>query len=223
MSERNIAANAWSEPPRLSGEHVTLDPLTRGHIDGLRASVADGELAKVWFTNVPGPDGVEAYVDDALALRDKGAVWPFAVLDARGDIVGSTRYYDMDAVVRRVQIGYTFYAPRVQRTGLNTQAKLLLLGHAFETLGCIAVGFETSWFNLASRTAIARLGAKQDGILRNHRRHADGSPRDTVAFSIIDTEWPAVKRNLLYKLDQHAVKEPSSKGHAAQQRGAGHG
>ena len=124
-----------------------------------------------------------------------------------GAVVGSTRYYDMDATVPRVQIGYTFYAPRVQRTGLNTQAKLLLLQHAFEALGCIAVGFETSWFNLASRAAIARLGAKQDGVLRNHRRHADGSPRDTVAFSIIDTEWAAVKRNLQYQLERHAAQQ----------------
>jgi len=195
---------AWTEQPRLSGEHVALEPLDRAHADGLRAALAGGELAKAWYTNVPAPDGVDAYIDAALAMRDKGLAWPFAVLDARGEAVGSTRYYDMDAAVPRLQIGYTFYAPRVQRTGLNTQAKLLLLGHAFETLGCIAVGFETSWFNLASRTAIARLGAKQDGVLRNHRRHADGSPRDTVAFSIIDTEWPAVKRSLQYKLDQHA-------------------
>lgn len=196
---------AWSAQPRLSGEHVALEPLSRAHADGLRAALAGGELAKAWYTSVPAPEGVDGYIDAALAMRDNGTAWPFAVLDARGEAVGSTRYYDMDAAVPRVQIGYTFYAPRVQRTGLNTQAKLLLLGHAFETLGCIAVGFETSWFNLASRTAIARLGAKQDGVLRNHRRHADGSPRDTVAFSIIDTEWPAVKRSLQYKLDQHAT------------------
>jgi RimJ/RimL family protein N-acetyltransferase len=195
---------AWTAQPRLSGEHVALEPLSRAHADGLRAALAGGELAKAWYTNVPAPEGVDGYIDAALAMRDKGVAWPFAVLDAHGEAVGSTRYYDMDAAVPRVQIGYTFYAPRVQRTGLNTQAKLLLLGHAFETLGCIAVGFETSWFNLASRTAIARLGAKQDGVLRNHRRHADGSPRDTVAFSIIDTEWPAVKRSLQYKLDQHS-------------------
>ncbi|ROU05615.1 GNAT family N-acetyltransferase [Lysobacter enzymogenes] len=197
--------DAWSLQPRLSGEHVTLEPLGHAHADGLRAALAGGELAKAWYTNVPAPQGVDGYIEAALAMQQRGAAWAFAVLDASGEVVGSTRYYDMDAAVPRVQIGYTFYAPRVQRTGLNTQAKLLLLGHAFETLGCIAVGFETSWFNLASRTAIARLGAKQDGVLRNHRRHADGSPRDTVAFSIIDTEWPAVKRSLRYKLDQHAT------------------
>ncbi|SDY96847.1 Protein N-acetyltransferase, RimJ/RimL family [Lysobacter sp. yr284] len=196
---------AWSLQPRLSGEHVTLEPLDCAHADGLRAALAGGELAKAWYTNVPAPEGVDGYIEAALAMQQRGSAWAFAVRDARGEVVGSTRYYDMDAAVPRVQIGYTFYAPRVQRTGLNTQAKLLLLGYAFETLGCIAVGFETSWFNLASRTAIARLGAKQDGVLRNHRRHADGSPRDTVAFSIIDTEWPAVKRSLHYKLDQHAA------------------
>ncbi|MGO1068220.1 GNAT family N-acetyltransferase [Lysobacter sp. CA199] len=206
MSEYGVA---WGEQPRLRGEHVALEPLTRTHADGLRAALAGGELARAWYTNVPAPGGVDAYIDGALAMQAKGVAWVFAVLDAAGEVVGSTRYYDMDPAVPRVQIGYTFYAPRVQRTGLNTQAKLLLLGHAFEAMGCIAVGFETSWFNLASRAAIARLGAKQDGVLRNHRRHADGSPRDTVAFSIIDNEWPAVKRNLQYKLDQPSQGTPT--------------
>ncbi|UOF13086.1 GNAT family N-acetyltransferase [Lysobacter capsici] len=203
MSEHG--GSAWDAQPRLRGEHVALEPLTRAHAAGLRAALAGGELARIWFTNVPAPDGVDAYIESALAMQAKGVAWAFAVLDADGEVVGSTRYYDMDASVPRVQIGYTFYAPRVQRTGLNTQAKLLLLSHAFEQLGCISVGFETSWFNLASRAAIARLGAKQDGIIRNHRRHADGSARDTVAFSIIDGEWPAVKRNLQYKLQQHGA------------------
>ncbi|KRA21315.1 GNAT family N-acetyltransferase [Lysobacter sp. Root604] len=199
------ANQAWSAQPRLSGEHVALEPLSLAHADGLRAALAGGELARLWYTNVPAPEGVDAYIEAALAMRDRGQAWPFVVLDGQGGVVGSTRYYDMDAQVPRLQIGYTFYAPRVQRTGLNTQAKWLLLRHAFETMGCIAVGLETSWFNLASRTAIARLGAKQDGVLRNHRRHADGSPRDTVAFSIIDTEWQAVKRNLEYKLARDAT------------------
>ncbi|KWS02331.1 N-acetylglutamate synthase [Lysobacter capsici AZ78] len=203
MSEQGN--NAWNAQPTLRGEHVALEPLTRDHADGLRAALAGGELARIWFTNVPAPDGVDAYIESALAMQAKGVAWAFAVLDADGEVVGSTRYYDMDASVPRVQIGYTFYAQRVQRTGLNTQAKLLLLSHAFEQLGCISVGFETSWFNLASRAAIARLGAKQEGIIRNHRRHADGSARDTVAFSIIDGEWRAVKRNLEYKLQQHGA------------------
>jgi RimJ/RimL family protein N-acetyltransferase len=127
----------------------------------------------------------------------------FSVRDAAGDLVGTTRYYDLDLTVPRLSIGYTWYAQRAQRTGLNTEAKLLLLAHAFETLGCIAVAFETSLFNHASRTAITRLGAKQDGVLRNHKRHADGSIRDTVVFSIIDSEWEAVKRNLLGRLAEH--------------------
>jgi RimJ/RimL family protein N-acetyltransferase len=138
-----------------------------------------------------------------FATQAQGRILPFVVRDAAGDIVGSTRFYDLEPTVPRVSIGYTWYAPRVQRTGLNTEAKLLLLTHAFETLGCISVVFETSWFNQRSRAAIARLGAKQDGVLRNHRRHADGSPRDTVIFSILDNEWPAVKRNLLSRLAQH--------------------
>jgi len=202
--DTNPQQTAWATPPRLQGSHVALEPLTAAHADGLRIALGDGELSRCWYTSVPAPEGVEAWIDAALAMQARGDAWPFAVLDAQGRVVGSTRYYDMDAGVPRVQIGYTFYVSRVQRTGLNTEAKLLLLGHAFDVLGCIAVGFETSWFNLASRTAIARLGARQDGILRGHRRHADGSVRDTVAFSIIESEWPAVKRNLQFFLDSHA-------------------
>ena len=140
----------------------------------------------------------------ALEAQAQGRVLAFVVKDASGEVVGSTRYYALEADVPRLNIGYTWYHPRVQRSGLNTEAKLLLLRHAFETLGCISVGFETSWFNHASRTAIARLGAKQDGVLRSHKRHADGSRRDTVVFSIIDTEWPAVKTHLQFLLDSHS-------------------
>ena len=140
------------------------------------------------------------HVRDAL---DRGAAG-FVVKDAAGEVVGSTRYYALDAGVPRLNIGYTWYQRRVQRSGLNTEAKLLLLRHAFEAMGCIGVGFETSWFNHASRTAIARLGAKQDGVLRNHKRHADGTPRDTVVFSIIDNEWPAVRSHLQFLLDTHS-------------------
>ncbi len=193
---------AWNIPPRLAGRHVALEPLAPSHADGLRAALGDGELSRCWYTNVPAPQDAAAYVAAALEKQARGDSWAFAVLDAQGVVVGSTRFYEMDASVPRLQVGYTFYAPRVQRTGVNTEAKLLLLGHAFESMGCICVGFETSWFNQRSRAAIARLGAKQDGILRNHRRHADGSVRDTVAFSIIDSEWPAVKRNLLDRLER---------------------
>ena len=148
------------------------------------------------------------YVDAVLAAQADGRVLPFVVRDAGGRIVGSTRFYGLESDVPKLSIGYTWYAPDVQRTGVNTETKLLLLTHAFERLGCISVVFETSWFNHRSRAAIARLGAKQDGVLRNHKRHADGSPRDTVVFSIIDGEWPAVKRNLLAKLARHEQDSP---------------
>jgi RimJ/RimL family protein N-acetyltransferase len=189
--------------PRLHGRHVALDPLGAGHAEGLRAAAADGELWRRWYTNVPGPDAVDDYIAAALAMQATGSARAFVVRDATGEVVGTTRYYDIDTTVPRLSIGYTWYAARVQRTGLNTEAKLLLLGHAFETLGCIAVALETSWFNHVSRAAIARLGAKQDGVLRNHRRHADGTIRDTVVFSIIDVEWPVVKANLQARLAEH--------------------
>lgn len=202
MTTMDIRQSDWTTPPRLRGRHATLEPLAPAHAAGLRAALGDGELARCWYTNVPAPAETEAWIDAALEKQACGDSWAFAVLGARGEVIGSTRCYDMDASVPRLQIGYTFLVPQAQRTGINTEAKLLLLGHAFEALGCICVGFETSWFNHASRTAIARLGAKQDGVLRSHRRHADGSVRDTVAFSIIESEWPAVKRNLQARLEQ---------------------
>lgn len=205
-------ASHWTTVPTLRGRHVMLEPLRLSHVDGLRTALGGGELSKLWYTNVPPPEQAGSYVAAALEMQAKGQALPFVVRNAEGAIVGCTRYYDVDPVVPRVQIGYTWYAPSVQRTGLNTEAKLLLLGHAFEAMGCICVGFETSWFNQASRAAIARLGAKQDGVLRNHRRHADGSVRDTVAFSIIESEWPVVKRNLIHKLEQHISRQHDSKG-----------
>ena len=194
---------AWQQVPVLEGRHARLEPMSRAHVDGLRAALADDELSRLWFTSVPKADDAAGYVEAVLAAQADGRVLPFVVLDASGRVVGSTRYYGLEADVPKLSIGYTWYAPAVQRTGVNTEAKLLLLTHAFETLGCISVVFETSWFNQRSRAAIARLGAKQDGVLRNHKRHADGSPRDTVVFSIIDSEWPAVKRNLQARLAQH--------------------
>ena len=202
MSERNATA-AWAAPVTLRGRHVQLEPLGTAHADGLRAATHDGALWQTWYANVPSPDSVDAYIESALAMQDDGKALAFAVRDASGDVVGSTRYYDLDPGVPRLSIGYTWYAGRAQRTGLNTEAKLLLLEHAFETLKCVAVAFETSWFNHASRNAIARLGARQDGVLRSHKRHADGSVRDTVVFSIIASEWPAVKTNLLARLGAH--------------------
>jgi RimJ/RimL family protein N-acetyltransferase len=203
MSQQT-AITACTEPVTLRGQHVVLEPLGTAHADGLRAATQDGSLWQRWYTNVPSPESVDDFIAAALAMQDEGKALAFAVRDASGDVVGSTRYYDLDSGVPRLSIGYTWYAERAQRTGLNTEAKLLLLEHAFETLKCVAVAFETSWFNHASRNAIARLGARQDGVLRGHKRHADGSVRDTVVFSIIASEWPAVRTNLLARLDAHA-------------------
>jgi RimJ/RimL family protein N-acetyltransferase len=194
----------WLRPVELTGTHVRLEPLRAEHADGLRGALADGELWRLWYTAVPKIDSVESYIAIALAERDAGVSLPFAVRDANGDIVGSTRYCNVEAAHRRLEIGYTWYAARVQRTGLNTEAKLLLLRHAFEPMNCIAVEFRTNWFNQRSRAAIARLGAKQDGVLRNHRLMPDGSYRDTVVFSIIASEWPAVRTNLMFKLERGA-------------------
>jgi len=197
-------ANAWTTVPTLRGEHVTLVPLSPAHAQGLREVVADGVLPALWYTGVPKAEAIDDFIAAALEDQAQGRALCFAALDAQGVVAGSTRFFDIDRAVPRLSIGYTWYAPRVQRTGLNTQAKRLLLGHAFDTLGCEAVVFETSWFNRASRAAIARLGARQDGVLRAHRRHADGSLRDTVVFSILSHEWPAVRTHLQHRLDKHA-------------------
>jgi RimJ/RimL family protein N-acetyltransferase len=192
---------SWLFPVILAGRHVSLEPLSLDHVGGLQRAACDGELWKLWYTSVPAPDATQAYVETALALQAQGLALPFAVRDEGGEIVGCTRYGNVDAPNRRVEIGWTWYAKRVQRTALNTEAKLLLLTHAFDTLGCAAVEFRTSWFNHASRNAIARLGAKQDGVLRNHMRMADGTYRDTVVFSIIANEGPMVRRHLQFKLE----------------------
>ncbi|MDR5742386.1 GNAT family protein [Caballeronia sp. LZ029] len=193
----------WIEPVTLEGEHVRLVPLTREHEAALTAAASDGELWKLWYTFVPSPDKTRGYIDTALDMRDRLGAHPFAVIDAKtGDVVGSTRYFNVDEANRRLEIGHTWYARRVQKTALNTEAKLLLLTHAFDRLDAIAVEFRTHFMNHASRTAIARLGAKQDGILRNHQVGRDGVLRDTVVFSIIQSEWPAVRANLNYRLDR---------------------
>ena len=196
----NAISTDWTVAPTLRGTHVSIEPLQPAHVGGLREAVSDGCLWELWYTNVPKPEDVPAYVESALRLQATGTQLAMTVCDARGEIVGHTRFYDLDCATPRLQVGYTWYAKRVQRTGLNTEAKLLLLEHAFETLRCAAVGLQTSWFNHASRTAIARLGAKQEGVTRNHVRHKDGTLRDTVNFSIIDAEWPAVKFNLQSRL-----------------------
>jgi len=193
---------AFVEPVSLKGRHATIEPLAREHEEGLRRAAADGELWRLWYTSVPAPDRTAAYIETALAMRERDGAMPFVVRSSTGEIVGSTRYFHVDAPNHRLEIGYTWYAKRVQRTALNTECKLLLMTHAFETLKCIAVEFRTHWFNHASREAILRLGAKQDGVLRNHQISADGSRRDTVVFSIIESEWPAVKQHLRFMLER---------------------
>ncbi|HTH60994.1 MAG TPA: GNAT family protein [Paraburkholderia sp.] len=190
----------WIEPVALRGTHVSLTPLTIDDAPALAAAAADGRLWDLWYTSVPAPGEEREYVERALAMQESLGALPFAVRDASGEIVGSTRYFNVDRANRRLEIGHTWYAERVQRTALNTEAKLLLLGHAFEKLDAIAVEFRTHFMNHPSRAAIARLGAKQDGILRSHQIGRDGILRDTVVFSIIASEWPAVRANLKLKL-----------------------
>jgi RimJ/RimL family protein N-acetyltransferase len=197
-------AAAWSSVPVLRGRHVALEPLRMAHAEGLRAAASDGRLWELQFTNVPTPDEVDGWLEAALAKQAAGEQLAFVVRDAGGRVVGSTRYYELLPETPRLCIGYTWYARSVQRTGLNTEAKLLLLGHAFEALGCASVGFHTSTLNLASRAAIARLGAREEGILRQHLRHRDGTLRDSVCFSILDSEWPVVQAGLRAKLEAHA-------------------
>jgi RimJ/RimL family protein N-acetyltransferase len=191
------------EPVTLRGRHAMIEPLAREHEDAVKRAAADGELWRLWYTSVPSPEGTAKWLDIALDMRERLGAMPFVVRDnASGEVIGSTRYFNIDAQNRRLEIGHTWYAKRVQRTAVNTECKLLLLTHAFETLQCIAVEFRTHWFNHQSRTAIARLGAKQDGVLRNHQLQPDGSRRDTVVFSIIDAEWPAVKRHLQFLMER---------------------
>lgn len=198
---------SWREVPVLAGRYARLEAMRPSHADAMAEALAGDELSRLWFTNVPTAEGAGHYVRSALDAQRDGDALPFVVLDGDGGLVGSTRYYRLAPDVPTLCIGYTWYLPRVQRTGVNTEAKLMLLAHAFETLGCISVSFETSSRNERSRAAIARLGAKQDGILRNHKRHADGSPRDTVVFSIIDSEWPQAKRNLQARLQHHEAMQ----------------
>ncbi|MBK6391318.1 MAG: GNAT family N-acetyltransferase [Saprospiraceae bacterium] len=191
-------------PIILTGQYVTLEPLNQTHAEGLEAAASDGKLWNLWFTSVPRPEKVHEFIETALAEQLAGKSIPFVVRRSEDEaIVGSTRYMNIEQVVRRLEIGHTWYAASAQRTPINTECKLLLLRHAFESLDCVAVEFRTHRFNEASRRAILRLGAVQDGILRNHRIGADGTLRDTVVFSILQSEWPAVKMNLNFKLSQY--------------------
>jgi N-acetyltransferase len=190
------------EPITLHGPYARLEPLSPDHHDGLVEAVRDGELWKLWYTSVPSPDNMASDIERRLGLQAEGTMLPFTVLDADGRIAGMTTYMHGDAKNRRVEIGATWYAKRVQRSALNTQCKLLLLTHAFENLHCIAVEFRTHFLNHQSRRAIARLGAKQDGILRSHQIAANGTVRDTVVFSIIAAEWPMVRAHLAFQLNE---------------------
>ena len=191
----------WPDPVTLRGEHARLEPLSHEHHAGLVEAVKDGQLWELWYTHIPRPEGMAEEIERRLALQKSGSMLPFTVFDAAGRIAGMTTYMNVDAANRRVEIGSTWYAKRVQRTPLNTQCKLLLLQHAFEAIDCIAVEFRTHFFNHQSRRAIERLGAKQDGILRSHQIAPNGTLRDTVVFSIIAAEWPTVKAHLTYQLN----------------------
>ncbi len=193
---------SWPEPVTLAGPHATLRPLAHGHLDGLVEAVRDGELWKLWYTSVPTPEGMAAEIARRLALQAAGSMLPFTVFDAAGRVAGMTTYMHVDAANRRVEIGSTWYAARVQRTALNTQCKRLLLAHAFESLDCIAVEFRTHRFNTASRRAIERLGAQLDGILRAHMIGHAGTLRDTAVYSITAAEWPTVRQHLDWQLER---------------------
>ncbi len=193
----------WLQPTTLAGTHVTLAPLAHSHRHDLIEAVEDGRLWELWYTVVPDPEGMEAEIARRLDLQGKGSMLPFSVIDnASGKAVGMTTYMNVDAVHKRVEIGSTWYRKNVQRTALNTESKLLLLGHAFDTLDCIAVEFRTHFFNHQSRAGIERLGAKLDGVLRNHQRARDGTVRDTAVYSIIANEWPTVRTHLRYQLSK---------------------
>jgi N-acetyltransferase len=192
----------WPEPVSLSGPHAQLKPLSQDHCEGLMKAVKDGELWKLWYTLIPKAEDMRKEIDRRLGLQAAGSMLPFTVFDADAKILGMTTYMNVDARNRRVEIGSTWYAKRVQRSALNTQCKLLLLTHAFEKLDCIAVEFRTHFFNHQSRRGIERLGAKQDGILRNHQIAPNGTLRDTVVYSIIASEWPTVKAHLNYQLNE---------------------
>lgn len=194
----------WLHETQLESKTVKLVPLQSEHADALVAAASDGELWNLWYTFVPSKNTVSSYIETALEQQALGLAIPFVVIEKSiGAVIGSTRFCNADCVHHRVEIGYTWYSSRFQKTSINTECKLLLLSFAFETLEAIAVEFRTSWYNQASRAAIARLGAKQDGVLRNHQTLPNGGYRDTVVFSILNSEWLSVKANLEYKLSQY--------------------
>ncbi|MBA2723013.1 MAG: GNAT family N-acetyltransferase [Methylibium sp.] len=194
------ANDHWLQPIDLNGRHARLVSLAHEHEQALAEAVRDGALWELWYTSIPSPQAMGAEIERRLALQTSGSMLPFTVLDATGRVVGMTTYMNVDAQHRRVEIGSTWYAASAQRSALNTECKLMLLTHAFETLGCIAVEFRTHFFNQQSRRGIERLGAKFDGVLRSHQRMADGSLRDTCVYSITAAEWPTVRTHLRFQL-----------------------
>lgn len=191
----------WIDAVMLRGSHAVLEPLAREHRNEVLAAATDGELWRLWYTSAPGPDSIDAWLDAALAQREQSGAMPFVVRRTTdGRIVGSTRMFNVDAVNRRLEIGHTWYAASVQRSAINTECKAMLLAHAFDTLGCIAVELRTHFMNRQSRAAIERLGARLDGVLRHHQRLPNGTIRDTCVYSIVAPEWPAVRENLRWQL-----------------------
>ena len=196
------ASTPFTAPVTLAGPYARLEPLSPAHCEALAEAADDGALWKLWYTTVPAPECMAAEIERRLGLREAGTMNPFAVFDAQGRAAGMTTYMNIDAANRRVEIGSTWTRASCQRSALNTQCKLLLLQHAFETLDCIAVEFRTHRLNTQSRRAIERLGAQLDGILRSHLRMPDGTLRDTCVYSITAAEWPTVRNHLQWQLDK---------------------
>jgi RimJ/RimL family protein N-acetyltransferase len=198
-----------AQPVVLEGGGIRLEPLTEHHADALAAAVTDGRLWELWFTAVPAPEGVHAYIADALKGQRDGHMLPWAVREVASDtVIGSTRYHDIVPAIDRVEIGYTWYAESRQRTHVNTTCKRLLLGHAFDTLACKVVGLRTDNFNFRSQRAIEGLGARKDGVIRHHGVRRDGTARDTVMYSILAAEWPDIRRHLESRLARRSPTRP---------------
>jgi N-acetyltransferase len=192
-------------PVSMTGDRwVTLEPLSPEHVPEISAAAADGELGRLWFTAAPAAEDVEKWVDARLSVQNPDTGLTFVVRNLAGSLVGSSSFMNVDPVNRRLEIGNTWYMESARRSGVNSETKLLMLGHAFDELNCVAVEFRTHFFNFASRNAIERLGAKLDGVLRSHQVLADGSRRDTAVYSILDIEWPSVRNNLHHRLARHA-------------------
>ena len=203
---------AFVEPVTLQDRNVRLEPLNLTHEAGLRAAAADGELWNIRVTSVPEPDHTRKYIEDALAMQDAGNRLPFVVVEAStGKVLGTSSYHDILPTVKRVEIGYTWYSQSSQRSHVNSTAKLLLMSHAFDTLGCNVVGWRTDNFNFASQAAIERLGAKKDGVIRGHALRRDGTIRDTVMYSLRSGEWPEVKAQLLHALNKPRAATAANK------------